>query len=223
MKRLVIMVMSGVFFVLAFAGLGYAGSGGFAVSGKVSTLGVGVEVTTRITPRLNARLGLNAFDYDHSVTEGGIKYDLDLQLRSFSGLLDWHPFAGSFRLSGGLLVNRNEFSAQAGFTTPQLIGGRTYTPAEIGTLRSNIGFPGLAPYVGIGWGNAVEEGRRWGFVIDLGVVFQGSPDVSLTADGGLVADPIFQADLAREREELAEGLDAFRYYPVIALGISYKF
>jgi len=222
MKRF-IGVIGGIFFVLAFTEWGYADSGRFAVTGKVSTLGLGGEVTIPIVPNLNTRLGINAFGYDYRGTEGDIKYDLDLQLRSFSGLLDWHPFAGSFRLSGGLLVNQNELSAQARFTTDQLIGGTIYRPAQIGTLRGSIGFDDLAPYVGIGWGNAVGEDKRWRFVIDLGVVFQGSPRVSLTADGLLAADPAFQADLARERKELAEGLDAFRFYPVVAFGISYKF
>jgi len=222
MKRFII-VMSGVFFVLAFTKLGYADSGRFAISGKVSTLGVGAEVTTQIIPSINARLGINVLGYDYSAIEGHVRYDIDLQLRSFSGLLDWHPFDGSFRLSGGLLVNQNKLSMKARPTAPQRIGDKTFTPEQIGTLRGSIGFRDLASYVGIGWGNAVEEDRRLGIVIDLGVAFQGSPNVSLTADGTLATVPTFQAELAKERRELADGMDAFRFWPVIALGVSYKF
>ena len=58
---------------------------------------------------------------------------------------------------------------------------------------------------------------------DLGVVFQGPPRVSLTATGTASSNQTFQNDLRMEQTSLQEDLNVFKHYPVVALGISYKF
>ena len=224
MKRCFIVVLTGAFLVLVFGGLAYADSGRFAVSAKpISTLGLGVEGTARILPKLNARLGINYFLYTYDEEADDIDYDIDLNLFSGAVLLDWHPFAGTFRISGGFLLNKNELDMDARPNEPVEIGDQEYAAADVGTLSGDLDFRSVAPYVGIGWGNAVGEDKRWGFVCDLGIVFQGSPDADLAATGPIASDPTFQADLAREEENLEDDLDFFKYYPVISFGISYKF
>jgi hypothetical protein len=223
MKKNVIGVLTAVF--LSIAQFGYAGPVEFAVSAKVSTLGLGAEVLTKITPRINARLGINTFDYDFSETESGIEYDIELQLSSCALLCDWHPFEGGFRISGGLVLNNNELemigrqSASATYTIDDTI----YTSDQVGTLKAEIDFNDIVPYAGIGWGNAFGGDKRWGFVFGIGVVFQGSPEVSLTATGTSASDATFQAELANEKKQLEDELEDFKYYPVIALSITYKF
>ena len=223
MKRnFIILLMVGLC-VLVFGGLGYADSGRFAVAGKLSTLGVGAEVTTRITSNINLRFGANAFSYDYSDKESDIEYDFDLDLLSGSVLLDWYPFHGGFRLSGGVLVNQNELDMEAKPTLSYTIGSKTYTSDEVGTLEGSMDFKAVAPYAGIGWGNAVGKNKKLGFLFDLGVVFQGSPDVELVANGLLTPDPTFQADLAREEQDLKDELDKYKYYPLVAFGINNKY
>lgn len=224
MKRYFIVVLIGAFLVLVVGSVAYADSGRFAVSAKpISTLGLGVEGTARILPKLNARLGVNYFPYTYDGEEDDVDYDIDLNLFSGSALLDWHPFAGVFRISAGLVLNANELDMKARPTGLVEIGDREYAPADVGTLSGDVDFRSVAPYVGIGWGNAVGKDQRWGFVCDLGVVFQGSPDAALVASGPIASDPTFQEDLAREEENLEDDLDFFKYYPVISFGISYKF
>jgi len=224
MKRCFIVVLVGAFLVLVVGSVAYADSGRFAVSAKpISTLGLGVEGTARILPKLNARLGINYYPYTYDEEEDDVDYDIDMNLFSGSALLDWHPFAGVFRISAGLVLNRNELDMEARPTGFVEIGDQEYAPAEVGTLSGDVDFRSVAPYVGIGWGNAVGEDKRWGFVCDLGIVFQGSPDADLAATGPIASDPTFQADLAKEEENLEDDLDFFKYYPVISFGISYKF
>lgn len=81
----------------------------------------------------------------------------------------------------------------------------------------------MAPYVGIGWGNAFGRSRRWGFVTDLGVAFTGSPDVALSATGTLASDPGFRADLAREEADLEDDLEDFKIYPVFSANLYFRF
>lgn len=207
--------------LLALSGLliaGAAGADGFGLGVKAGTLGLGVEGTFGVSPRVNVRAGINDYSLSRNETASGISYDGDLDLRSLALLLDWHPFAGTFRLTAGLMQNKNALKLTATPTSNQEIGGMTYTPAQIGTLSGDVTFKKSVPYAGIGWGNAARHGR-FGFNFELGAMFQGSPKVSLTASGGAVS----QADLASEAQSAEADLDEFKIYPVIALGFSFRF
>ena len=57
----------------------------------------------------------------------------------------------------------------------------------------------------------------------MGVVSQGPPTVSLLADGGLLDDPMFAADLAAEETELRNSFEDLELLPFIALVIMYRF
>ena len=85
-------------------------------------------------------------------------------------------------------------------------------------------FNNWAPYIGLGYGNAVlDADKTWGFVFDIGIMWQGSPSVALSANGTLKDDPIFQQDLAMEKNDVQGDADVFRIYPVLSFGISYQF
>ncbi len=199
--------------------------GGLALTTKVSTLGVGIEATTGITETLNARLGVNAFSYTYSGSQSDIDYDLDLTLQSETLLLDWHPFAGAFRLSAGVVGNQNALDMES---TPELtqvykVGNVYYPAAAVGRLVGSIDLAPVAPYAGIGLGNALGNKGRWHVGFDLGVVFQGSPEVELSAQGPIALVPQFQQELLREVDDIEDEIDKYRYYPVVSLGVSYRF
>lgn len=196
---------------------------GMALAGKVGTAGLGLEFIGSLTQSINGRVGVNYFNYDYSGTESDIDYEFDLNLGSANALLDWHPFNGGFRLSTGFFYNQNEVDARGEPNGSFNIGNTDYPATEVGTLKGNIDFDDFAPYVGIGWGNAVGKNKRLSLVADLGVMFQGTPHASLSADGDLASVPAFQADLAREEQELQDAIDEFKYFPVVSVGVSYRF
>ena len=158
---------------------------GLALGGRASSLGLGGEITVSLLPRLNARAGYYTFSFGRSGEEVDleIEYDVDLTLQSLSGMLDWYPFGGGFRLSTGAVLNQNEVGLIITPTAEYTIGTKTYTSADLGILTGTIDFDKLAPYVGIGWGNAVGEGKRLGVVFDIGGMYQNSPHVALKATG----------------------------------------
>ena len=120
-------------------------------------------------------------------------------------------------------MNNNEVNVLATPAGSYDIGGTTYSAADVGNMSGKIDFNSLAPYAGMGWGNALGKDKRWGIVFDLGVVFQGSPNVDLTTNGLLANNAGFLAKLAQEEQELKDELDEFDMYPVVSLGITYKF
>ena len=212
-----ILFLAGSLLMLGFSGSSQAG---LAVTAKGGTLGFGAELTASIVPFINARFGINGYDFGGNSTDAdGIAYDADLDWSTKSAILDWHPFNGNFRLSAGIFQNDNEIRLTATPTTSQTIGGTTYTPGQIGTLNATMGFDSTARYVGIGWGNAVEKNKRLGINIDIGVLIQGSPEVSLGASSGLVSALDLQAEAAIIEDDVSE----FDAYPVVSVGLSYRF
>lgn len=209
--------------VLLCYGAGCTDTGQWAIGAKAGTLGLGGELTKRVASDINTRIGFNMLDYSFDDDVAGIEYDFGLGLRSFSALLDWHIFDGPFRITGGILSMDNRFDLDSLVNQNVTIGDNTYTPAQVGTLSGRVDIEGVAPYIGIGWGNPVGRGRRWGFYSDLGVAFANSPDVVLRANGTLAADPAFQADLAKEARDIKDDLDDLEIYPVLSLGLYVRF
>jgi hypothetical protein len=206
--------------VLLSCGAGCADSGGLAISGKAGTLGLGGELTTGITSNVNARVGLNTLDFDYDDEFDDVEYDVGLDFSSFSALVDWHLFDSSFRISGGLISMDHTLDLDATPSGNVSIGDNDYTPAEIGTLSGDVDIDGVAPYIGIGWGDPMDRNKRWGFYCDFGVAFTDSPDVELSATGTAAG---LAADLARERDEIKDDLEPFQLYPVISLGLYFRF
>ncbi len=186
---------------------------------KAGTLGYGVEGTVGLATGVNLRAGLNSFSYDYTDSASDIDYDVDLDLKSYALLLDWHPFAGSFKLTAGVLSNRNGATMTATPTGSVTIGNTTYPAGTAGRLHGEVDFKSTAPYAGIGWGNAAGKTRGLGFSFELGVLFQGAPEVTLTSTNPAVS----QSNLDAEAREIEDDLSGFKSYPVVSFGLSYQF
>ncbi len=196
----------------------------FAIGANAGTPGLGLNATLGITEKVHVRGIFNYFQYDFDENEDGVDYELDLDLNSFGALIDWHPLGGSFRISGGIFANGNDITGtgrgQAGTTVE--FGDMIFNADELGTVDASIDFDSVAPYLGVGWGNALGEGR-WAFMVDIGVFFQGEPDVRLTTPE---VDPLIaavvEAERARAQSELEDEVDNFDLFPYLSFGISFK-
>ncbi len=196
----------------------------FGLSLKASTLGAGVELSAGLGDNLNIRVGANYFKLNKTLEENGTNYDFDLKLNSFTALVDWHAFGGGFRITGGGVLDKNSLEGAAQASDFYDIGNQTFSQAEVGTLNGLINFRNISPYVGIGWGNMVSGDSNWTFTADLGVIFTGTPRVDLNSVGGTLSNnAIFLAEIAREEQNVADDIDFFKFYPVVSIGMSYRF
>jgi hypothetical protein len=193
------------------------------LNAKVSTLGGGLEVAFPMTHSIDGRLGINKFRYTmtKTSTSNGTSQDYkgDLNLESFEALADWHPFAGSFRMSAGAIYNNNnlKLSAVSGGGLVN-IGGVNYPVAAGQSVDATIDFNKVAPYLGIGWGRTPKN-TGFSFTSDIGVLFQGSPKGSVTTN----ITGVSPADLAKANADLNSSLSSFKAYPVISIGMGYTF
>ncbi len=189
---------------------------GVAIVGRASTLGLGGEVSLGLGRALGLRAGINAQPADPSHKIEGVDYTLHLGSPSYTAMLDL--YAGPIRLSGGLVKFGSEHKLTAEPTKDVEIGSQTYTPQQVGKLTGVFQTKDLAPYAGIGFGRL--GGRHGvGLTFDLGVAYQDYPDVHLTVSGPIASQPGFEADLADEESKITHDVRAFRFYPVISLGL----
>ncbi len=204
----------------------------FAVGGNVGTLGLGAELTAGLGPQVNLRVGAHAGSYDDRRVADDIEYDATADVRAGTALLDWHLGGSSFRLSGGAVFNGNEVEGESlrpasGFYQ---IGDAQVPVALLGTLRGKVEWDSVAPYAGLGFGNPFGGDGGWSFALDLGVIFQGEPQVTLTpvfSPGSPLDNPVGRAllriQLDEEERNLEEEFADFDLYPVVSFGVSYRF
>lgn len=220
---------------------------GWAIVPEVSTLGLGGQVVRKITPALNARIGVNALGFGLDIEETEFDYDGDLNLFNVSTLVDVHPFKSGFRISGGLIFNDNNIEGTANISEQVIddlgeaeVLGQTI---DVSNLVRELNIDSLveldadiditnsvAPYLGIGGGNAVGN-KGLGFWWNLGVVFGGSPDAEVTSNVSddvpeIIRDrveAVANEILEEEEQDLEDELDFINIYPVVSLGFSYQF
>lgn len=242
MKRLLAAIL------LTIGGQGQVVAAETGIGLRASTLGVGAELSVGLLERLVLRIPFNTFRYSSDITEEGITYDGELSLRSVGLLADVHPFGGTFHVTGGAYSNGNELALlaneQSGNATFP-VGNREYrsAPDDPFALSARLDFDSVAPYAGIGWGNAAQaQDRGVYFKLELGVLFQGSPRAEAKGRGSVCEadsndcsgdafnveddDPraeAFRDELERERRSLESSLSEFRFYPVAGFSLGMRF
>ncbi len=191
------------------------------IGAKAGTLGLGVEGTWRPLPFFDLRAGLNLYDYAiGSGSEAGVNYDTSLNLDTVYATANFRVPLSPLRFTVGMYSNSNELSMVSRGATGT-VGGVTYLPSEVGTLRSTVSFKSTAPYLGIGFD--FRAFNKIGINLDFGFLWQDSPIVTLTSDGTLAGDPLFDSALDTERLELENELEDFKAYPVFSIGFSFNF
>jgi hypothetical protein len=221
-NKILALVVAGLFPVMANAS-------NFAAYGSAGTNGLGLGAGTTINENFCARLGFNTFKINADQQDANGSYGVDLKLMTVSGLADYYPWAGKFRATAGAVYNGNKatITAQPTGGGSYVFNGQTYSSADVGSFAGEMTFNSVAPYLGIGWGNPAAQDKQWGMTMDIGVLFQGAPNVSNTVTCGVgVPAPTctqMQSDVAAGAAKLETDLKDFKYMPVVNVGISYRF
>ncbi|MEL7545547.1 MAG: hypothetical protein AAGJ84_02775 [Pseudomonadota bacterium] len=198
--------------------------GNFALSGGVGTAGGTVEGQIRLNDRLQLRAGANYLAFDEDIDVDDITYDGELDISGLGAFVDVHPFGGSFFVSGGAMSGDKSIGLTASSTVPIEIGGVIFTPEEYGRLEGDVAFEDIAPFAGLGFDTTFQGRGHWGFSVMAGAALFGSGDVTLDAVGGTLSDdPLLQAALENEILEIEEEIEDYELYPVLQLGLSYRF
>lgn len=219
-------------FASHLAGVG-AGSAAaqVAVGARAGSGGLGIEVSAPLGSRLAARGVYGGAEIDLDFDSDRVDYEGELEPSGLLAVVDWHPAGRSFRLSGGLYLNDLELRGRAPVRELLVESGAMLPPGlpmDLGTLEAAASGEEVAPYVGLGWGKAPRR-RGWGASFELGVAFIGEPDVSveprLAIDVGAVpgGQALVDAFVREEEQELEDELSDAKLYPLVSIGVVYRF
>jgi hypothetical protein len=198
--RTLLLLMTVVFFNTSHAaGLGV----------RAGTTGLGADFGWGIVPTLGGRVGFSAGKFSTDVDTSEVNYDAKAKLSSLNAFLDWSPL-GPFRITAGVIANNNKVDL-TGTPRDATFAGTTVS----GTVEPEHS---VSPYLGVGYGNVWTKGVN--FYFDLGVIFQGSPKVSLNC--APAGSPQCNQVAAEERR-VQDELNRFKYYPVLNIGITIGF
>ena len=219
----------------------YSGPGA-GVAVKFSLLGAGIETSMRVSHRSNVRAGFNMFSYDRTFDKDGISYAGQLQFKTIEAHYDFFPWAGNFHISPGVLAYLGDpitATATAPANQSFSLGDFTYysDPANPAHGTGKINFNRAAPTITVGWGNLAsrKEGKHFTVPFEIGAAFQGSPKASLNLAGNVCAtapgvdcvnaatDPTVQSNVISEQNKVNNSMSFFKVYPIISIGVGYKF
>jgi hypothetical protein len=195
-------------------------TGKFALGAHASTLGFGPDLAYSISPMLTLRGAGNYANFDSDKTIDGVDYGGDVDLLSAGAFLDLHPFRNGFNVSLGALYNDNSAGLQATAGEGSNIGGFPVPPGQTVGLSGDVEVDKFSPYIGLGWDSTFTSDSNWSIIVQGGVLYQGDPDVTLRQTSG---PAIPQSDLDEAARSIEDEIGILRFYPVISIGLTYRF
>lgn len=191
----------------------------YAVGFNAGTNGFGIDATTNLTERLNLRSTFNFYSFNFS---GEIDDDPTVEVSSkiatnnFSLLLHFHPYKSGFSLVTGIYYMDWSVDSKMIPIESYEVDGRIFEPDRLGNMRATLEYPNkIAPYLGLGFGNPIGSGSRIKFNLQIGAMYTGAPKLNMSGTGMI-------APTADNQGAFQEGLNEFKWYPIMNLGLSYR-
>ncbi|MGC3980715.1 MAG: hypothetical protein QM808_05595 [Steroidobacteraceae bacterium] len=205
-----------------------------ALGVRAGTFGYGADFDIGLTKSITLRLGYNTFDYSRTLEDTDVTYNGKLKISAASALFDWHVFNGGFRLTAGAVEKgpKIDVVGKPNANNQFVIDGVTYSAAQIGNATGTVKMgDSVAPYLGIGWGNTVDEEDRVTFLLDIGAIHTGAPkaELNFTCNAAVIPPSssancaTFNTRIANEKADLEEEAKDFEWYPVVSLGFAVRF
>lgn len=207
-----------------------------AIALKAGSTGIGLEASTPLSEHINLRASASLFSYSTNLAEDGMNVNGSLELRNASTILDIYPFRNSFHISPGITAyNRTGLKATLAVPGGQSfsLGGDSYTSdpsAPInGTAIVNLAGK-VAPRITMGLGNMIPRKGHFGYLMEIGFQYMAQPTVFLGISGNGCTGPnstncasVAQSDIAQEQSDLRNDLTPLRFYPILSIGVGYRF
>jgi len=203
-------------------------------------LAIGIDGAVRVHPKVNLRANFNFFSLKHDFenTDDNITYKGDLKMRSVLAYVDWFPFGGGFHISPAFMINHGtkvtlSSTIPAGQTID--IDDTPYQSNAANPIKAagSVSFKNGRPGIMIGWGNIAGR-RRVTVPFELGVIFAGAPVGKLSFTGtacqtngqnckDIATDATIQGHVRNAEVDLNDTIKIVRFYPVLSLGLAFRF
>lgn len=194
-----------------------------AVDVHGGTTGIGIGARYQVSDSIVLRADYDSLKHSDDFSSDGVNYNGDVEFKPFTFAIDAHPFKNSFFVSAGYVAGDRNIRLDARPAGQTQIGNVSFSPTEIGTLRANADMGDGAPFIGLGFDNTFHSNNRITFRFLAGAVLGEEPKVTLTSDGSLATQAAYQTQLEIERRELEQDVSDAKTWPVLQLGLSYRF
>lgn len=184
---------------------------------NAGNLGVGPEAGLRLNDHFGLRVGANYIFLENEREGQDPEFNFNVTPPAAGAMLDYYPFEGGFRLTGGLRYNAETPDLIEGPSRAITLGGLPFTPSSSRSTGTGQDYIGYAPYGGLGLQSRFWEGRLE-LVFDLGVYYHAPNDETDTANDNTAG---LDSDEGSERTD--EELRFLDLYPIIGLSATYRF
>ena len=232
MKKIKYIVFALLIPVITMAQTSSSGSGGsrnyfgIAVGANASSNGLGGDIAVSMLKWLDVRVGYEKLGISMSpmsLSLSGQNFNLTptISTGGWSAIADINLLGGLYVAGGAYLTSFNP-SFKIMTANPLTFGAITYTPNDIGELDIAVKPQNkLAPYVGLGFGTNIPRNHRFSMNFEIGAYNMGSYVVE-TSGTNLFAGNSNNESIT-QLNTMLKGFSWSGIYPVIKLGISYKF
>lgn len=207
---------------------------GVFVAPNIGTLGAGLEAGYEFNSHLKLRARANWIGYDFDKDRSSIHYEAKAENMNGGLMLDYHPWAGTFRVTAGLLISnlnaKTDGSTDLGSGGRFTLGDDTYQAEGLVGVHGKYTWNKVQPYIGIGWSTDGEGDRSWYVTADIGVAILGSGKLTTShsghiqnGDGSAVSDAQINESIRREADDVLKICDSLTVYPVVQIGVGYRF
>jgi len=185
------------------------------------TQGVGGDLRYGLTPQLSVRGGAsfipvkanNVFSFSGLQSTNSVS----VKFSNVHLLADFVPFkkAQGFRLvaGAGYLYQANG-NVNVNPTGTYNVGNYKLTPADLGTLKIDMSWKGVAPYLGFGLFKSFPN-RLFNVNLDLGTYYLSKPKSDITGTEML-------ADNYKLEPQLNANMKGYRWLPVMQLNFNFR-
>lgn len=191
----------------------------FGVIPQAGLAGYGATVQWGFTPYLAVTAGYTGADFSvRDVETDDATYDGDIRLRNPQVLLNWAPFGGHFRVSGGLVASDSGFD---------LVARPNDTPVDNLNVKADYKHS-VAPILTLGWESPIMN-KGLGYHLSAGVIYAGKPDVAISFRCKSIGPTPTQPEqegcdqfTANERREIEDELSKYQFLPVLQAGLIFR-
>lgn len=206
-------------------------AGSFFAAPSIGTLGIGLEAGYALNARFSLRVRSNWIGYNFDELRHGIAFKAKARNRSASLLLDYHPWGGGFRLTAGVLLS--DLNARVDGSTYDesfLLGDNVYVADGTVCVRGKYSWNTLQPYAGLGWVSGTPGARGWYWSADIGVALLGNGRFTTSTSGNVtdgnghvIEGGQIHESIRQEAHDVLKRCDHLHVYPVLQVGVGYRF
>jgi hypothetical protein len=183
---------------------------------NASTIGYGITLEKPLLYDFSVRIQTGSMSVSQQFSFDGSPYTSTAHYDHVAVIADYRPYAGRYRISGGLVFGSDGVDNVARLDNPTLrVGSAAYPITGTGIVRTRLRYDRPSLYAGVGTGTGLIRGLA--LTLDAGVLVRNGT-ASASASGPLASNAAFLADLERLRAEQRTHV----VVPVLSVGLVYR-